>query len=267
MTQAYNLSQLANKVNTSGQLNPATGLSAVVPVANGGTGLATLTANNVILGNGSSAPTFVAPGTAGNALVSNGTTWVAGAPTLSGTLIGYQVFTSTGSYTKATNNPAFVIVYVVGGGGGVSSSGTGGTSSFGTFCSATGGALANTTSAANTSLGGTGSGGDVNATGESGLSNAMPQGFNNAKLIGGSGAFGLGYGNGGTAAIGASKTTSGGASPGGGGGAMKKILASAMASSETVTIGAAGTHTGSTTNYSFTTPNPTAGIVIVWEYQ
>jgi hypothetical protein len=47
-------------------------------VANGGTGLATLTANNVVLGNGTSAPTFVAPGTSGNILVSNGTAWTAG---------------------------------------------------------------------------------------------------------------------------------------------------------------------------------------------
>ena len=50
-------------------------------VTHGGTGLATLTANNVILGNGTSAPNFVAPGTSGNALVSNGTTWVSGNPT------------------------------------------------------------------------------------------------------------------------------------------------------------------------------------------
>lgn len=33
------------------------------------------TANNVILGNGSSAPQYVAPGTSGNVLTSNGTTW------------------------------------------------------------------------------------------------------------------------------------------------------------------------------------------------
>ena len=46
-----------------------------VTVAEGGTSLTTLTANNVILGNGTSAPTFVAPGTSGNVLSSNGTTW------------------------------------------------------------------------------------------------------------------------------------------------------------------------------------------------
>lgn len=35
-----------------------------------------------------------------------------------GTLIGYQIFTSSGTYTKATNNPSFVVVEVQGGGGG-----------------------------------------------------------------------------------------------------------------------------------------------------
>jgi len=52
-----------------------TGVTGTLPVANGGTSLATLTANNVILGNGTSAPLFVAPSTSGNALISNGTTW------------------------------------------------------------------------------------------------------------------------------------------------------------------------------------------------
>jgi microcystin-dependent protein len=64
----------------------ALSLGAALPVASGGTGLATLTANNVILGNGTSTPSFVAPGTSGNLLTSNGTTWTsaaapAGSPT------------------------------------------------------------------------------------------------------------------------------------------------------------------------------------------
>jgi hypothetical protein len=46
-----------------------------IPVTAGGTSLTTLTANNVILGNGTSAPLFVAPGTSGNVLTSNGTSW------------------------------------------------------------------------------------------------------------------------------------------------------------------------------------------------
>jgi hypothetical protein len=53
-------------------------VTGTLPVANGGTGASTLTANNVILGNGTTAVQFVAPGTSGNALVSNGTTWQSG---------------------------------------------------------------------------------------------------------------------------------------------------------------------------------------------
>lgn len=67
-------------------------LGAALPVASGGTGLATLTANNVILGNGTSTPSFVAPGTSGNLLTSNGTTWTsAAAPTsfVAGMLMPY----------------------------------------------------------------------------------------------------------------------------------------------------------------------------------
>ena len=51
-----------------------------VGVTSGGTGLGTLTANNVILGAGTSTPTFVAPSTSGNLLTSNGTTWVSSTP-------------------------------------------------------------------------------------------------------------------------------------------------------------------------------------------
>lgn len=79
MTQAFNLALLGNKVNTSGSLNAATGLYNATPVANGGTGAATLAANNVLLGNGTSAVQAVAPSTSGNVLQSNGTTWVSSA--------------------------------------------------------------------------------------------------------------------------------------------------------------------------------------------
>ena len=51
-------------------------ISSVLAVSSGGTGASTLTANNVILGNGTSAVQFVAPGTSGNVLTSNGTTSV-----------------------------------------------------------------------------------------------------------------------------------------------------------------------------------------------
>ena len=70
---------------TSGTLTNCTGLplttgvTGTLPVANGGTGATSLTANNVILGNGTSAVQFVAPGTSGNLLTSNGTTWTSAA--------------------------------------------------------------------------------------------------------------------------------------------------------------------------------------------
>lgn len=60
---------------SSGGSTPNISLSGAVGVANGGTGASTLTANNVILGNGTSAVQFVAPGTIGNLLQSDGTTW------------------------------------------------------------------------------------------------------------------------------------------------------------------------------------------------
>ena len=58
--------------------------ASTVTVAQGGTGATSLTANNVILGNGTSAVQTVAPSTSGNVLTSNGTTWVSQAPAASG---------------------------------------------------------------------------------------------------------------------------------------------------------------------------------------
>jgi WD40 repeat protein len=54
---------------------PISDLTGVLDVPNGGTGLATLTANNVLIGNGTSAVSAVAPGSSGNLLTSDGTTW------------------------------------------------------------------------------------------------------------------------------------------------------------------------------------------------
>lgn len=60
----------------SSDLDLTNQVTGVLPVANGGTSASTLTLNNVILGNGTSAPLFVAPSTSGNVLESNGTTWL-----------------------------------------------------------------------------------------------------------------------------------------------------------------------------------------------
>jgi hypothetical protein len=74
--------QLLNNLVIGGSVTNATvsggtisGLTTPLPVASGGTGLATLTLNNVLLGNGTTAVGLVAPGTSGNLLTSDGTTW------------------------------------------------------------------------------------------------------------------------------------------------------------------------------------------------
>lgn len=66
---------------SSGGTAPNISLSGAVGVSNGGTGATTLAANNVILGNGTSAVQLVAPGANGNILTSNGTTWTSATPT------------------------------------------------------------------------------------------------------------------------------------------------------------------------------------------
>jgi hypothetical protein len=59
--------------------------------ASGGTGATSLTANNVILGNGTSAVQTVAPGANGNVLTSNGTTWTSATPSSGGITTGKSI--------------------------------------------------------------------------------------------------------------------------------------------------------------------------------
>lgn len=92
-------------------------LSTPLTVANGGTGAATLAANNVLLGNGTSALQVVAPGTSGNVLTSNGTTWTSAAPANPNALRRITTFTASGTWTKNADT-ASVLVVVVGAGGG-----------------------------------------------------------------------------------------------------------------------------------------------------
>ena len=97
---------LTGSVTTSGSLTLGGTLSGVdltsqvtgtLPVANGGTGATTLTANNVLLGNGTSAVQVVAPGTSGNILTSNGTTWTSAAAPVSA--VSYPQNIQSGNYT------------------------------------------------------------------------------------------------------------------------------------------------------------------------
>jgi hypothetical protein len=91
-------------ITTSGTLT----LAGTLIVANGGTGATTLTANNVLLGNGTSALQVVAPGTSGNVLTSNGTTWASSAP--GGNAYTRTSFTATGGQT--TFSAAYTVGYV-----------------------------------------------------------------------------------------------------------------------------------------------------------
>lgn len=69
----------SNNVSALGTIASGTWNASTIGAGFGGTGRNTLTANNVILGNGTSAVQFVAPGTALNVLTSNGTTWTSAA--------------------------------------------------------------------------------------------------------------------------------------------------------------------------------------------
>ena len=78
--------------------NSLASIAATVP--KGGTGVGTLAANNLLVGNGTSAVTLIAPGTSGQVLVSNGTTWAAG----SAPAIGYESVTINTSGLTGTFN-------------------------------------------------------------------------------------------------------------------------------------------------------------------
>jgi len=87
--------QNSNNVTiTGGSITGITDLA----VADGGTGRSTLTANNVVLGNGTSAVNFVAPSTSGNLLVSNGTTWTSATLASSGVKLGLGITGETWTY-------------------------------------------------------------------------------------------------------------------------------------------------------------------------
>ena len=79
-------------------------VTGVLSVPNGGTGSNTVALNNVVLGNGSGAFQTVAPGTSGNVLTSNGTTWTSAAAASGGTANGGYTSTATANGTTTMDN-------------------------------------------------------------------------------------------------------------------------------------------------------------------
>ena len=79
-------------------------LASALPVASGGTGVATLTSAGVLIGAGTSAVTSVSPGTTSNVLTSNGSAWVSQAIPASGTVSSVAALTlgTTGTDLSST---------------------------------------------------------------------------------------------------------------------------------------------------------------------
>lgn len=92
---------LGNTTTSIGNLSLAnvtiSSVSTPITAAQGGTGLNSITANSVILGNATGSVLLVAPGNAGNVLTSNGTTWTSSAGGGGQVYPGAGIANSTGS--------------------------------------------------------------------------------------------------------------------------------------------------------------------------
>jgi hypothetical protein len=78
-------------INSSGGTTPSISLQVPVTVPDGGTGLTTLTAHDLLVGNGTGNVLLLAPGASGNVVTSNGTDWVSSAPAAA---VGTLAFTA-----------------------------------------------------------------------------------------------------------------------------------------------------------------------------
>ena len=100
--------------NSLSNVDLTTAITGTLPVANGGTGATSLTSNNVLLGNGTSAVQAVAPGTSGNVLTSNGTTWQSTAPAGGGAWELLSSSTSvSGTYLDITLDTSYYIYKLI----------------------------------------------------------------------------------------------------------------------------------------------------------
>ena len=129
---------LGNTTTSIGNLSLAnvtiSSVSTPITAAQGGTGLTSITANSVMLGNATGSVLLVSPGTLGNVLVSTGTTWQSTAPASSGSVTSVSVTSANGfagTVATPTSTPAITlttsITGVLKGNGTAISAGTAGT--------------------------------------------------------------------------------------------------------------------------------------------
>jgi hypothetical protein len=117
-TSNTSLTSLEN-LNILGTITSGIWSATTISVIKGGTGLTSLVSNSVLLGNGTNAIQVVSPGTSGNVLTSNGTTWTSAPLTgvTAGNLIGTTLasnvvnssITSVGLLTNTTVNGKLIV--------------------------------------------------------------------------------------------------------------------------------------------------------------
>ena len=206
----------ATTAASAGTAATAATLSAVLGVALGGTGVNSLTGASVVVGNGTSPVSGIAPGAAGNVLTSTGSAWSSAAPptpTTSVQKVVLQSFSATSTYVP-TAGMLYCTAYAYGGcggggalnsGGGNGGGGGGGELAISTFSAATIGAnQAVTIGAAGAAAIGTGgaNGGDGGMTSLGSILTAAGGGGGGGGASGGSGGGAGSGGEGGTGSIG-----------------------------------------------------------------
>ena len=92
----------SSSINSVGTVTSGVWNGTAIAVANGGTGATTLSANGILIGNGTSAVTTVGPSTNGNVLTSNGTNWISSTPSVSLIREVANEFTATTAQTSFT---------------------------------------------------------------------------------------------------------------------------------------------------------------------
>ena len=176
-----------------------------VPVASGGTGAITLTANSVLLGNNGSAVQAVAPGTSGNVLTSNGTTWTSATPPAGYVGAAGQVFTGNGTFTIPVSTTRVKVTIVGGGGGGGNTPGGSGAGGGGSAISYLTGLTPSATIAVTV-----GGGGVAQATGGASIISSGTQAITTVTASGGVGGVTTGTGGAGGAATNGTLNSTGG---------------------------------------------------------